>query len=234
MNTPISGKRTLAVTILAILPLVTACGGDSEEEEAPPVFDEPDFQQTCYSWIAYYDDPAACQGGGTGVGSSTPPPDAGSTPPGPGSTATSGSASGISALIHDEAEPNDTLANANVMGYPTRTGNASRVGWSVNASIDATGDAADHFVFSATVAHNYLVRLCPPSGTLCHGTDGLDSLTAYFDLLDASGNVLLSSRDSGTNVRQWSIDAGVAYFVRVVAADTMGVPVAYSFQAFEW
>lgn len=222
----------VSAALLAVLPLVQGCGGgDSEEAEpAKPLTDNSSNRFVCYSWIAYYEDPATCGGTrtSTGSGTSTPPPtgpEIDTTPPSPGS--------GIAALINDELEPNDSLSNANVMAYPTRSGSITHVGWSVNASISDADDVVDYYSFTAPMSRNYTIRLCPPSGSLCHGTTGLDTLTAFFELLDQDGTVLLSSQAAAGNSYAMPIDAGVVYYVRVMAGDTMGATVSYSFQAFE-
>lgn len=218
--------------LLAILPLVHGCGGgDGEEDEtATPLIDNTSGRFVCYSWTAYYEDPATCGGAltSTGSGNATPPPTGpgdDTTPPPPGS--------GIAALVNDELEPNNSRANANVMGYPTRSGSITHIGWSANGSISDTDDAVDYFSFTAPMSRDYTLRLCPPSGSACHGTTGLDTLTAFFELLDQDGTVLLSSQAAAGNSYAMPIDAGVAYYVRILAGDTMGAAVNYSFQAFE-
>lgn len=226
--------RTILVSaaLLAVLPLVHGCGGGDgdEEEPAKQLVDNSSSRFVCYSWIAYYEDPATCGGThtSTGSGNATPPPS------GPGNDATPPpSGSGIAALINDELEPNDSRADANVMGYPTRSGSITHIGWTADGSISDTDDLIDYFAFTAPMSRNYTLRLCPPSGSVCHGTSGLDTLTAFFDLLDQDGRLLLSSQAAAGNTYTMPIDAGVAYYVRVTAGDTMGSVVNYSFQAFE-
>lgn len=232
---PGSASKFVRAVIFASLPLFAACGGGEEDEETgnKPGSGFNDYQ-TCLSWTEYYEDPAACQSGGqaTGSGGSTPPPSA--PPQSSENTSPPQSGSGISALINDEMEPNDTVANANVMSYPTRGGSVSRIGWVAAGSISDSNDTVDYFSFTAPASWKYTLRLCPPSGSLCGSTTGPDTLTVYFDVLDQDGNVLLSSQASDTNAHEMAIDAGVIYYVRVVAGDTMGAEVDYDFQAFEW
>ena len=45
--------------------------------------------------------------------------------------------------------------------------------------------------------------------------------------------MLLSSQAGPTNAFEMAIDAGVVYYVRVMAGDTMGSIVSYNFQAYE-
>ena len=232
----IIGRKSLLVpaAMLVMLPLIHGCGGgDGEEEETPSrLIENSPSGFVCYSWIAYYEDPATCGGTltstSTGSGNPTPPP---ADPP--VDTTPPPSGSGIAALINDELEPNDSRANANVMAYPTRSGSITHVGWTVHASVSDTDDAVDYFAFTAPLSRSYTLRLCPPSGSVCHGTSGLDTLTAFFELLDQDGTVLLSSQAAAGNSYTMPVAAGVVYYVRVMAGDTMGATVSYSFQAFE-
>ena len=228
-------RKSAPAAILAILPLFAACGGDSADdaETEYELIDNSSNYSTCTSWIDYYDDPANCgnsgsSGGSAGSGSGSPTP-----PTGTGSTTPPPSGSGVAALINDELESNDTLANANIMSYPTRSGSITHIGWVANGSISDMNDAADYFSFTAPFGRDYTIRLCPPSGSPCNGSTGIDTLTAYFELLDQDGTVLLSSQAGPTNAFEMAIDAGVVYYVRVMAGDTMGSIVSYNFQAYE-
>ena len=228
-------RKFAPAAILAILPLFAACGdeGADEAETEYKLIDNSSNYGNCISWIEYFNDPANCgnpsssgDAAGSGGGGPTPPTGTGSTTPPP-------SGSGIAALINDELEPNETLANANIMSYPTRSGSITHIGWVANGSISDMNDAADYFAFTAPLGRDYTIRLCPPSGSPCNGTSGIDTLTAYFELLDQDGTVLLSSQAGPTNAFEMAIDAGVVYYVRVMAGDTMGSIVGYNFQSFE-
>jgi len=221
-------RKLASAAILAILPLFAACGGgDADEAETEYEFiDNSSNYSTCTSWIDFYNDPATC--GNTVSPGGSPPP-----PTGSGGTTPPPSGSGVSALINDELESNDTLSNANIMSYPTRSGSTTHIGWVAKGSISDTNDAVDYFLFSAPLGRDYTIRLCPPSGSPCNGSTGIDTLTAYFELLDQDGTVLLSSQAGPTNAFEMAIDAGVVYYVRVMAGDTMGSIVSYSFQAYE-
>lgn len=218
-------------SVLAVLPLFAGCGGDDGEDEVTEtqIVNNSSGHSTCLSWTEYYEDPAACLGTApsNNSGSSSPPPG------GTGSTNPPTSGSGVAALINDETEPNDSRDNANPMDYPTRAGSITHIGWVAAGSVHETADTVDYFVFTAPMSRDYTVRLCPPNGSPCHGTGGLDTLTAFFELLDQDGNVLLSSRGSASNAYEVAIDAGVVYYARVIASDTMGVSVDYRLQAFE-
>ena len=228
-------RKFALAAILAILPLFAACGGDDDgdaETEYNFIDNSSDFGN-CYSWADYYDDPATCgnstsSGGSTGStgGSSTPPTGSGTTTPPP-------SGSGVAELINDELESNDTLANANIMSYPTRSASIPYIGWVAKGSISDMNDDVDYFSFTAPLGRDYTIRLCPPSGSPCNGTTGIDTLTVFFELLDQDGTVLLSSQAAPTNAYEVAIDAGVVYYVRIMAGDTMGSTVSYNFQAYE-
>jgi hypothetical protein len=225
-------KKFAKAIILVTLSLFAACGGEDGETETEYEFvDNSSNDFICYSAIDFYNDPATCGGtspiSGSGNGNATPPPNVtgGTTPPPSGS--------GIAALFNDEIEANNTLANANIMSYPTRSASITHIGWVANGSISDMMDDADYFSFTAPIGRDYTIRLCPPSGSPCSGTTGIDTLTAFFEMLDQDGNVLLSSQAAPTNAYEMAIDAGVVYYVRVMAGDTMGSTVSYSFQAFE-
>jgi hypothetical protein len=227
---PGRNKKFAAALILIAMPLFAACnsGDDSEVEEEHNLIDNSNSYNQCTSWIAYYEDPAGCgtvNNSGDGSGPQPPPNATGDTPPPSGS--------GVAALINDELESNDTLANANAMSYPTRSSSITHVGWVARGSIDDLNDHVDYFVFTAPLSRDYIIRLCPPTGSPCNGTTGFDTLTVFFELLDQDGNVLLSSQAMPTNAYEMAIDAGVVYYLRVMAADTMGATVTYNFQAFE-
>ena len=203
--------------ILLAMPIFTACKTvevDAVETESN-LIDNSRTYGSCISWTAYYEDPASCgrpddsgSGGGSGGGSGPvpppPPPNTTGNPPPP-------SGSGVAALINDELESNDTLANANVMRYSSRTNGTTHIGWVASGSIDDLEDLVDYFVFTAPVGRDYVIRLCPPLDTVCTSASALDTLTAFFEFLDQDGNVLLSSQGMPTNAYEMSIDAGVAY-----------------------
>ena len=141
--------------------------------------------------------------------------------------------SGIALLINGELEPNDTPSAANVMRYPSRSGTTTHVGWQARGSVSDAADVIDYYIFTAPLSRDYVLRLCPNTASTCHGTTGLDTRTAFLDLLDSDGNILLSSQAAGTNAYEVAIDAGVVYYVRILAGDTSGDYVAYDLQAFE-
>jgi hypothetical protein len=171
--------------------------------------------------------PDSSSSGGTGTSSGSTDGLSGS------SGGSSQNSSGIALLMNTELEPNDTLSAANPVAYASRSDTITHVGWLARGSVSDSADAIDHFTFTAPVDHEYVMRLCPGAEATCHSTTGLDTLTVFFDLLDADGNVLLSSQAAATNSYLVAIDAGVVYYVRVTAADTLGEYVAYDLQAFE-
>lgn len=228
MTTQTGRYRKFAPVLLVLaLPVLTACnsGGDDEVEEEHNLIDNSNSYNQCTSWEAYYEDPTGCGGTPASGGAAPPPNSTGSTPPPSGS--------GVAALLNDELESNDTLTNATAMSYPTRSGTTTHIGWVARGSINDLNDYVDYFLFTAPLGRDYIIRLCPPMGSPCNGTTGLDTLTAFFELLDQDGNVLLSSQGTPTNAYEMAIAAGVVYYVRVMAGDTMGAIVNYNFQAFE-
>ena len=60
----------------------------------------------------------------------------------------------------------------------------------------------------------------------------IDTPTAYFEIVDGSGDVVVSSR-GGENMMVARFEAGISYYARVVAADTMGATIGYRFTLYE-
>ena len=65
--------------------------------------------------------------------------------------------------------------------------------------------------------------------------DSLDTSIAYFDVLDAAGRTMTSTRTnvSTENYAELCVDGGVITYIMVIATDTMNAPQEYKMTAIE-
>ena len=95
--------------------------------------------------------------------------------------------------------------------------------------------------FAATAARTGIFRIALCSGTCLFGIQGgvqgdiLDVAIGYFNILDQFGNVLTSSQGDNVsgNYREINFDAGVLYYIMVLAEDTMNQTQGYSIGALQ-
>ncbi len=216
---------------LALLPLIAACGGGGGDESSADNVGPGTNPIACIIVILASGQTDCI----TGSGSSSP-----SSPSQAAGTTDSKAASSItnSAPVlqgNQEFESNDELANANLPESAARSSADTQIGWYVAGSIDDIADTRDAFAFTPERTSDYAIALCPPEGSGCDESAEIDTLTAFFRVLDQDGKVLLTSQadtDEG-NSHQTTFDAGVLYYVTVEAGDTMGVKVDYRLFVYE-
>jgi hypothetical protein len=83
--------------------------------------------------------------------------------------------------------------------------------------------------------------LCESSCNVAQGNDkngnpdSLDISMAYFDVLDAAGNIMMSTQanDSTENYLELCVDGGVITYVMVAANNAMNAPQNYQMSIFE-
>jgi hypothetical protein len=128
-----------------------------------------------------------------------------------------------------EIELGADLANANLPAYAIRQSPEQKIGWYGVGSVNDVSDITDVYAFTPAQTSNYYLALCPPEGSACDYNSGIDTLTAFFRMLDQDGNVLLTSEADSVNGNGLSttLDAGVMYYVTVDAGDTMGARIDY-------
>ncbi len=121
-----------------------------------------------------------------------------------------------------DVEPNDSISTASVATFPTRASPEQRVGFRVNGTINNLTDGIDTYAFTSALSRTLRFELCA-SGDSCFYTGRLDVGIASLRILDQFGNILWSSeRDTVTgNFHEMQIDAGVLYYVMVLAEDIM-------------
>jgi hypothetical protein len=128
-------------------------------------------------------------------------------------------------------EPNNDWLNANILAIMRTT---SRDGFVVDGKVHDTADPVDTFSFSRSFSRNFRIRLCAPAPYACGQSGEIDTITAYIDVLDSNGNVVASSQAASRNLVETPIQAGLTYYVRVVAGDTMATTVAYNLYGHEF
>lgn len=222
-------KNLMRVAILAVFPLFAACGGGGgDDSSASNDNDGPGVNPIACIIVLLATGENVC------ADSSDSSPTALSSPP-PSSPSPPSSGSEPSLHANQEFEPNGELANANLPSSATRSTPDQTVGWVVAGSINDVTDITDAYAFTPNQAREFYLSLCPPEGSTCSGNSGIDTLTAFFRVLDQDGNVLLTSEadtDDGNRQRA-TFDAGVLYYLTVDAGDTMGVTVDYRLFVYE-
>ncbi len=147
------------------------------------------------------------------------------------SSSLGGFSSGGRYAINQDLEPNNDWMNSNLLLIEHTT---SPDGLVVDGDVSDVSDVADTFSFARRTGRNFRFKLCAPDQFQCTEYGEVDTLTAYIDILDSNGNVLVSSQAATRNFVSTRIDAGVTYYVRVAAGDTMGSTVAYKLMAQEF
>lgn len=133
--------------------------------------------------------------------------------------------------VNQDLEPNNDWLNSNHLLIEQTT---SPDGFVVDGDVSDVSDVADTFSFARRTGRNFRFKLCAPDQFQCTEYGEIDTLTAYIDILDSNGNVLVSSQAATRNFVSTRIDAGVTYYVRVAAGDTMANTVAYKLMAQEF
>jgi hypothetical protein len=218
-------KNLICLAVLAVCPLFAGCGGGGGDGPAPSNDDDSSGPGlvTCIILILATGE-NVCE-------------ESSNSSPTSLSQASSPLAPSSALLLqqNEEFEPNGDLVNANLPSYPVRTSPDEAIGWYVTGSVNDVTDIADAFAFTPSQTRKYVLTLCPPGSSACNGDTGIDTLTAFFRVLDQDGKVLLTSEadsDKG-NEQRMTLDAGVLYYLTVDAGDTMGVTVDYRLFAHE-
>jgi hypothetical protein len=147
------------------------------------------------------------------------------------SSSLGGFSSGGRYVVNHDFEPNNDWMNSNQLFIEHTT---SPDGFVIDGDINDVSDVADSFTFARKTGRNFRFKLCAPGQFQCNEYGEVDTLTAYIDILDSNGSVLVSSQAATRNFVSTRIDAGVTYYVRVAAGDTMTSTVAYQLMAQEF
>ena len=206
---------------LAIAALTAACGGEESGGGGSPSADSGGGSGGALLCIAYLlvsgDDECVSSITSSSSSGSSSPADSSSTP--------------VRYVLNNEFEPNDDWLNANPLVMES---SPAPDGFSADGDINDASDQADTYSFSRRMGRNFRFKLCSLGQRTCNEYGEIDTLTAYIDVLDSNGNMIASSQAASRNLVETRIQAGLTYYVRVAAGDTMEVTVAYHLTAHEF
>ena len=138
-----------------------------------------------------------------------------------------------------DVEPNNSISTASATSLPAPFFPEQNVGFSVKGTINNLTDGIDTYAFTAARSRTFAFELCSSQEGPCsiplHADQSLDVGIAFLSVVDQFGTVLLSSQGDtvNRNVQKMSIDAGVLYYVMVVAEDTMNEDRDYNLTVVE-
>ena len=147
-----------------------------------------------------------------------------------------------SPLISMEAydvEPNNEITMANAVTFPAPLSTTQSVGFHVNGNYGDLSDGVDTFAMVANRTRTFLFQLCASSaGEDCNqiSPDGrLDISIAYLNVYDQGGMLLTTSQANTIdgNLLRMQVDAGVLYYVMIVAENTDNRVQNYYLRAYE-
>jgi len=213
--------------------MLVGCGGGGDDPAPASRNTNSSLEQGVVNFICYIVTlgQAGCldNGGSSAPTTAAPPPNA------PGCHGPEQCIEG-SQTVYVEAfdlEPNDSILAASVASFPVPNDPGRHVGFFANGTLNNLTDGVDTYAFTATRSLTFNFRLC--AGTFPDGCreDSLNLGIAYFSVLDQFGTVLLSSEGSSGNYQQMHIDAGVLYYVMVIAEDTGNAERSVLLQVYE-
>ena len=103
-------------------------------------------------------------------------------------------------------------------------------------NIHDTSDVVDAYSFTPNNSKRHFFQLCGTVCSLGSRFGNLDVSVTYFDILDASGSVLASTAAdaSSGNLAELALDAGVLYYVMVIAENTANSIQSYSINIIDY
>ena len=210
-------NRIALLATLAIFPFIAACGGEENDKSRNTSSNSGSNGGgglLCFAYLLVSGN-AECLSSGSSSSSG-----------GTGSTTNS-----IRYLLNPEYEPNNDWMNANALIIES---SPSPDGFTADGAVSDVSDPIDTFSFARKNSRYFRFKLCSDGQRVCNEYGEIDTLTAYIDVLDSNGNVLASTQAGSRNFLETPINAGLTYYVRVVAGDTMGATVAYHLTAHEF
>lgn len=217
--------RSRLLAGLAIIALTAACGGDEGGDDgnsSASTGGGSGGALMCFAYLLVSGDDQCLSSITSSSGSSSS--SGGSSTPDSSSTA-------IRYVLNNEFEPNDDWMNANPLVMES---SPAPDGFSADGDVNDVSDHADTYSFSRRMGRNFRFKLCSQGQRTCNEYGEIDTLTAYIDVLDSNGSVIASSQAAARNLVETRIQAGLTYYVRVVAGDTMAVTVSYHLTANEF
>jgi hypothetical protein len=211
---------------LALFALIAACGGEESGDSGSSSAKSGGGSGGALVCIAYL----LVSGNNECVSSITSSSSGSSSSSGDSSSSDS-SSTAIRYVLNNEFEPNDDWLNANPLVMES---SPAPDGFSADGDVNDVSDQADTYSFSRRMGRNFRFKLCSFGQRTCNEYGEIDTITAYIDVLDSNGNVIVSSQAAPGNLIETRIQAGLTYYVRVVAGDTMGATVSYHLTANEF
>jgi hypothetical protein len=147
-------------------------------------------------------------------------PDDASTGASSGGGTSSGSGTGVSHSTniaqYTEYEPNSTLENANPVAFPSVSGDTVP-GIKITGSVQDVSDVSDYFILTPNQSGRYAIYLCADTCTE-HPTDSMVAIS----VIDQFGMVIAENPlfEESTKMLTADLDAGLPYYVEVLAFDT--------------
>ena len=139
--------------------------------------------------------------------------------------------SGVKYVLNYEVEPNNDRSNANALNMIKSPEPDAFIAF---GGVNDQSDPHDYYTLARPATRHFRFVLCADGSNQCNQYGEIDSLTAYIDILDSTGNVIASSQAAERNLVEPLLHAGLPYFVRIVAGDAMGSTVAYQLTAHEF
>jgi hypothetical protein len=208
-------KFVVSIVSFTMLVALTACG--EGEEQAPAATGGQSIGDVVACLLFYVWINGSCEPNPDNPPPVEPPPD---TEPEPNPDTWS-----LTYIV--DLEPNDTLDTAQPATIATRTPQDEYVGFIVRGTVNGQSDVTDAFIFTASVSRDYRFNLCQENG--CAQSGDIDVNKAFYRVLDQDGTVLLTTQgdELSRNATHMHIDAGVVYYITVMAGDTMGLDLEY-------
>ncbi len=185
---------------LLAMATLAACGGAEEEMQ-------------CSQVVAVLTAGLGCIG--TVTVTSPPPPPANPPPANPPPPQPPGS-NVVRMEYHDEYEPNNTLDNANPVGFRAAAPD-EHIGIDISGSVDGVDDPADFFILSPPRSGHFLVYLCADT---C--AESLQTDRVYLMVYDQSQSTVAGTPLGSVETQHLGVDlvAGLAYYVEVNGYNT--------------
>ena len=182
---------------------LAACGGSEEEMQ-------------CSQVVAVLTAGLGCLGTVTVSSPPPPPPPVNPPPASPPPPPSPPGSNVVQMEFHVEYEPNNTLDNANPVGFRAAAPE-EHIGMDITGAVNSADDPADFFIFTPPRSGQFLVYLCSDT---C--TDSLQTDRVYLMVYDQSQSTIASTPVGSVETQRLSVDlvAGLAYYVEVNGYNT--------------
>ncbi len=236
-----TGRASKILILAAMAVLVVGCGGGGGDEPAARNTTSPggssigDFLVGVVCFLVTNGQPGCLDDNST-----TPSSTSTTTAPEPNAPGCNGpdrcieGATTAYAVAFD-VEPNDSISTAFAVSLPNPSDPGQRRGFFADGTISNLTDGIDTYAFTAARSRTFGFQICDPTPPDICRNGSLSLAVAHFSVLDQFGNVLLSSQGDSVrgNYQEMPIDAGVLYYVMVIAEETANRDREYTLRVFE-